>query len=173
MVAAAEPYQLHHHRVQSTCHINRELLHELEFSIFSAKVKDEDGKVYIFTLLPMEIVKIHTYALIPHHCHQTRIDKFFNLMPCGVDVKKVLQFPKTVNTQGCAMVDNDQGEPVPLHITSRVVADALHVSREGKDLTRWTDKQEKEFVFHMQAGREMTYADMRDPSMEPTLRLIS
>ena len=70
-------------------------------------------------------------------------------------------------------MDNDQGEPVPLHITSRVVANALHVSREGKDLIRWTDKQEKEFVFHIQAIREMTYVDMRDPDMEPTLRLIS
>ena len=65
-----------------------------------------------------------------------------------------------MNAQGRAVVDNDQGEPVPLHITSRVIANALHVNKEGKDLTRWTDKQEKEFVFHMQAGKEMTYADM-------------
>ena len=80
---------MHNHRVQSTCHINKELLHELEFSIFSAEVKDEDG-VYVFTLLPMEIVKMHTYGLIPHHFHQIGIDRFFNLIPCGVDVKEVL-----------------------------------------------------------------------------------
>ena len=71
------------------------------------------------------------------------------------------------------MVENDQGERVPLHITSRVIADALHISQEGKYLTKWIDKHDKEFVFHMTAGREMTYADMRDPNMEPTLRLIN
>ena len=141
MVAAAELYQLHNYKVQSTCHINGELLHELEFSIFLAKVKDEDGRVYLFTLLPMEIGKVHTYGLIPHHWYQFGIDRFFHLMPCGVDAKKVLQFLKMVDTQGRAIVDNDKGEPVPLHITSRVIANALHVSREGKDLTRWTDKQ--------------------------------
>ena len=71
-----EPNQLHNYKIQTTCHINRELLHELEFSIFSAQVRDKDGKVYLFTLLPMEIGKVHTYGLIPHHCHQTGMDRF-------------------------------------------------------------------------------------------------
>ena len=78
-----------------------------------------------------------------------------------------------MNAQGRAVVENDQGERVPIHITSRVIVDALHVSQEGKDLTRWIDKQEKEFVFHMTPGRELTYADMRDLDTEPTLRLIN
>ena len=90
-----------------------------------------------------------------------------------MDVKKVLQFLKIVDAQGRAIVENDQGERVPLHITSRVITDALHVSQEGKDLTKLIDKHDKEFVFHMTASREMTYADMRDPNMEPTLRLIN
>ena len=86
----------------------------------------------------------------------------------------MLQFLKTVDAQGRAVVENDQGERVPLHITSKVIVDALHVScPKGKDLTRWIDKHEKEFIFHMRAGRELTYADMRDPNMEPTLRLIN
>ena len=84
----------------------------------------------------MEIGKVHTYGLIPHHCHQIGIDRFFKLMPCGVDVKKILQILKTVNTQGQATIDNDQGEPIPLHITLIIIADALHVRKEGKDLTR-------------------------------------
>ena len=78
-----------------------------------------------------------------------------------------------MDAQGQVIVENDQGERVPLHITSRVIADALHVSQEGKDLTKWTDKHDKEIVFHMTAGREMTYTDMRDPNMEPTPRLIN
>ena len=116
---------------------------------------------------------VHTYGLIPHHCHQTGMDGFLQLLPCGVDVKKVLQFLKTMDVQGRALLENDQRERVPLHITSRVIADVLHVRREGKDLTRWTDKHDKEFVFHMTAGKQMTYADMKDLNMEPTLRLIN
>ena len=78
-----------------------------------------------------------------------------------------------MDAQGRAIVENDQGERVPLHIPSRVIVDALHVSQEGKDLTGWTNKHEKEFIFHLRAGREMTYVGMRDPNMEPTLKLIN
>ena len=89
-ILAADPYILHRYEVQPTCHLDKELLYELDFFVYSAKLVDEDGKVYIFTLLSMEIKKVHQYGLIPHHCHQTSIDRFFDLQPCGVDVKKVL-----------------------------------------------------------------------------------
>ena len=99
-ITVAKLYWLYNHKVQSTCHINRELLHELDFSIFSIELRDEDGRVYLFTLLSMEIRKVHTYGLIPHHYHQTKINRFFKLMPCGVDMKKVLQFLKTIDKKG-------------------------------------------------------------------------
>ena len=167
------PYILHKYKVQATCHLDKEVLHELGFSIYSAEAIDEDGKTYVFTLLPMEIRQLHRYGLIQHHGHQTGIDKFFGLKPCGIDVQKVLQMLKTMQEDGHCIVQNDQGRDVPLQINARLISEALHLSREGRDLTRWTKKHEKEFTFKLRLGQELTYGDLKDPNLEPTLRLIN
>ena len=126
---AADPYILHWYNVQPNFHLDKELLHELEFSIYLVEAIDDEGKVYTFTLLLMEIKKLHQYGLIPpHHCHQTGIDRFFALQPCGIDVKKAVQLLKTLQEDGRYIVQNDQGQDIPLKLSARLIVDALHIS---------------------------------------------
>ena len=80
---------------------------------------------------------------------------------------------KMVNSLGRAVVDSEQGMPFPIQNTPRVVADALKVTQEGNNLTQWIDKLEKEFVFRLQAGKELTYANFYNHDLELTLKLIN
>ena len=56
-----DPYILHRFKVQPNCHIDKELIFEKQVQVFSAKMEDDEGKAYMFTLLPQEFSKIHRH----------------------------------------------------------------------------------------------------------------
>ena len=53
-LAGMDPYILHRFNVQPNFHIDKELLFEKKVQLFFAKMEDDEGKTYMFTLLPHE-----------------------------------------------------------------------------------------------------------------------
>ena len=93
-------------------------------------VNEEDNK-YTFTILPKEIYKVHNHESYTQS-HKIGFYIFFMKVPCGIDAKRIIQYVKIVDVDGHAIIDNNNGTPIPIQITTELIANALKVSGGGE-----------------------------------------
>ena len=53
------------------------------------------------------------------------------------------------------------------------MATTLKVINHGKDLSKWLQKDEKDFVFNQEKGKDLTYEDLKKPELSYTLNIIN